>query len=768
VAASDRQSFWRSFAGGEISEELYGRLNLAHYQTGLSLAENFMVLPHGPVVNRAGSRYVIETKFSTKASRLIPFIRDETIALMLEVGDQYIRFHRDTGTVLEALRSITGITQASVGVVTSTAHGYSNGDWVFLQDILGMTELNGRFAKIVNVATNTFEIQGLDGGNINTTSFAAYVSSGQCGKVYEVATSYDESVIDLLDIHYTQSVDTITLTHPTYPERELTRTADNNWALTAIDFAPDLAAPANVVASNTGSGTEVYRYAVTAISAETLKETYKGDSNSVTNQVPVGDRSKSNGITWNAVVGAVRYNVYKELQGGGDYFFIGQTVNTNFRDYADHAPDFTKAPPEDSNPFTGAGKYPSTVSYFEQRRAFAASIDEPQKLWATRSGTDDNMTSSLPAQDDDAFNFRMAAVKANAIRHLVTLKDMLVFTAGAVWRVLGADSSVVTPNNVDIRVQEHVGATNVQPVTSGDTAIYAASRGEHIRVVRYENDAGGYITQDVSLLAPHLVDGFTIKDMAFSDSPYRMWWGVRSDGRLLSLTYVPEQEVLGWHTHTTANGTYESVSVIPESGADSVYVIVKRTIDGRPVRYVERFAQRNFATLADSFIVDSGLTYSGAATTTISGLYHLEGQTVSILADGAVVPQQVVTDGAVTLAATALKVHVGIPIIADLETLPLAYEARAGGFGFASPRNINSLRIRVKDSAGIKAGPNVDKLREYAPRTNEPWGSPPSWKSGIIDISLDPEWADDGKVVVRQDQPLPVMITAMLPEFAEG
>ncbi|MDQ4678173.1 hypothetical protein, partial [Stenotrophomonas maltophilia group sp. RNC7] len=148
------------------------------------------------------------------------------------------------------------------------------------------------------------------------------------------------------------------------------------------------------------------------------------------------------------------------------------------------------------------------------------------------------------------------------------------------------------------------------------------------------------------------------------------------------MTYVPEQQVQGWHRHTTAaSGKFESVCCVTEEDEDAVYTIVKRTINGQSVRYVERLHSRRVEALEDAFFVDAGLSYSGAPATTFGGLDHLEGEEVNILADGAVMSRQVVTGGEVTLQQPASTVHVGLPITADLVTLPMAFEAQAAGQG---------------------------------------------------------------------------------------
>jgi hypothetical protein len=269
----------------------------------------------------------------------------------------------------------------------------------------------------------------------------------------------------------------------------------------------------------------------------------------------------------------------------------------------------------------------------------------------------------------------------------------------------------------------------------------------------------------VSLRAPHLFDGYDIVDMAYSKAPYPVIWFVSTSGKLLGLTYVPEQQLGAWHQHDT-DGIFESCTVVAEGSEDVLYVIVKRTINGATVRYVERQATRRFATQADAFFVDAGATYNSFPTTVISGLTWLEGKTVSILADGAVHRQLVVTGGALTLDTAASKVQIGLPYCSDLQTLPLAYPATDGGQG--RPKNVNQAFLRVVKSSGVFAGPDFSNLREFKQRTTEPYGTPPNLVTDEIQITLSPSWQTAGQVCVRQLAPLPLTLTSLTLDAAIG
>ena len=496
--------------------------------------------------------------------------------------------------------------------------------------------------------------------------------------------------------------------------------------------------------------------------------------------------------------------------------------------------------------------YPGAVSYFEQRRVFAGTTNSPQQLWMTRSGTESDMSYRLPVKDDDRISFKVAAREANTIRHIVPLQQLMLLTSAAEWRVSPVNSDAITPTTISVRPQSYIGANNVQPSIVNNSMVYCAARGGHVRELGYSWQSNGYITGDLSLRAAHLFDNYEISDMCYSKSPHPLIWFISSTGYLLGLTYVPEQQIGAWHWHDT-DGTFESCANVAEGAEDHVYVVVKRTVNGNSVRYVERMASNAFDSIDDCFFVDSGLTYDGnnttATTVTVSGgtlwgptelltitastsifaypattdvgdafvftatdgtqyrltiescssttvvqarsdkvlavafrnvpisngafarnsvggLSHLEGKTVSILADGAVMPSKVVVGGSVSIDRAAVKIHVGLQYLSDLQTLPLAINIEA--FGQGRVKNINQAWVRVFRSSGLFVGPTADKLTEAKMRTNEPYGSPPSLRSDEISVNITPTWAQSGQIYIRQADPLPLTVVGVTIEAVVG
>ena len=724
---SNVRTLTRSFNGGEVTPEFWGRMDDVKYQTGLASCVNFIPKPHGPLDNRSGTKFVREVKTSAKKTRLINFAFSPTQTFAIEMGEGYFRFHTSGATLL-----------AGTATAWSNVTAYVIGD---------MASLSG--TNYYCIASHTNQTPP------NVTYWYPIPSTA-----YEIPSPYLEA--DLFDIHYVQSNDVFTIVHPNYAPRELRRLGATKWVLSTISFAATLAGPATVNRTLTGGATtpvDTYAYSVTAIDVD-------GNESTATASTAVGPANLGNpgayiDVSWSGVGGAVAYNVYKQAN-SESFGFMGQTTSTTFRDN-NISPDLSRTPPLTVSPFDT--DFPAAVTYFEQRRGFFGTTLKPQNGWLTKSGLESNLSESKPSRDDDSIKFKVSARELNTIRHAVPLNSLILLTTAAEWRVASVDSGALTPSTLSVRPQSYIGSSNVQPVIVNNNLIFAAARGGHVRELAYSLQANGYLTGDLSIRAPHLFDNLEIRDMTYVKSPQPIVLYVSSNGRMLGQTYVPDQSVGAWHQYVT-DGLFESVTSVVEGSEDAIYVIVKRTIGGVDKRFVERFASRQFTTASDAYFVDCGLTYSGAPATVFSGLSHLEGKTVSILGDGAVFPQQVVTSGQVTLDQAVSKCHIGLPYNSDMQSLPLAFEAQA--FGQGRTKNVNTVWLRVFRSSGIFIGPDFTHLREEKHRTNEVYGSAPNLKTQEVKLAISPTWQDGGQVVVRQSDPLPLTIVNMTLEVAIG
>ncbi len=413
-----------------------------------------------------------------------------------------------------------------------------------------------------------------------------------------------------------------------------------------------------------------------------------------------------------------------------------------------------------------AGDYPGAVTYFQQRRVFAGSYSRPQFVWMTCPGTESDMHNTLPAQDDNCLAVRASVAETSRIRHVVPLSNLMLLTASSEIRTTTANDDTITPTSIGFVPQTYYGAAAPQPLLVGRMALFASQRGGHLRSLGYSYNKGGFDSDDLSIRAAHLFENKTIISMALAKTPQPIVWCVTSDGELLGCTYLADQNVTAWHRHTTKNGTFEAVVCVAEGNEDIVYCVIRREINGSTVRYVERLHERQFTTLDKCFFVDCGAEYNGDYAATISGLSHLEGQEVAILADGKVLPRQTVTDGKITLENEARHVIVGLPITASMETLPVILQDKDGGLGRGKMKNICNVFVRVYQSSGVLIGPSEDDLREYSHREHENYGTPPQVISKELSVLVPPAWSDGGQIIIRQKYPLPLTICSIAGEVA--
>jgi hypothetical protein len=369
----------------------------------------------------------------------------------------------------------------------------------------------------------------------------------------------------------------------------------------------------------------------------------------------------------------------------------------------------------------------------------------------------------------------------NPVAHLVGLQSLVILTDEGEWVVKGDDAGVIRPTSINAVQIGYIGASvNVRPEVIGNSIIYAQALGTAMRALDFDQSQGGFSPVDLNLLASHLFEGVSILEIAFTRYPHPVVWVVRSDGWLLGVTYVKEQEVVAWHRHrtTAASGLVESIAVLPDTaaGVDTLYAIVKRTINGSTVRYIEKLEapfQAEADALEDAFYVDCGLTYDGAAATHFTGLSHLNGQRVAVLADGVVISDGVdagtsytISAGALTpdLAVAASVVQIGLPIQnCDLITLDLD----ADGTSLRDKRKrVQGITAIVHGTAGsLLSGPDDTHLLASKP---EPWEATTGLKSGPIDVNITATWEPRGRVYLRHTDPLPCNVLGLILQTGVG
>lgn len=588
------------------------------------------------------------------------------------------------------------------------------------------------------------------------------------GLPYEVVTPFVTA--DLQELVFTQEADVVYISHQNYAPRKLSRFADDNWTLTTPTFAPSITAPGAPTVTPNSAGAFTYRYKISAISETTGEESLPSALGQTTAAADLGIAANFNTVTWSAVAGAERYAVYKE--DNGVYGYIGGTTGLSFKDENITA-DLADTPQTGYNPFVGAGNYPACSTFVDQRLAFASTVNNPQAIWMSQSANYENFGFSRPRKASDGFEFRIRARQVNQIKSMLQSRGLMVLTSGGEWIVTGGQDEYLTPDTIVVKNQGYRGAAEVQPVVVGNTVLFAQRIGGVIRDFSYEFAEDSFVGKDLTIMARHLFEYKSIKAWAYAQSPWSIVWVIMDDGSLVSMTYMKEHDVWGWTRHQT-DGVFEDVVVIQEGSEDVPYFIVNRTIGGVTKRYIERLHTRQFTAVTDAFFVDSGLTYSGTAAAVISGLDHLEGETVVALADGNVVRDLVVTSGDVTLPFAAEVVHVGLSYEATLKTLDLDLgQVRGLGTVQGRQKSIAEVWFRVEDTRGIWLGAVDDtrdsgKLVEYKQRSTEAWNEAIGLYTGDLKITALPNWTTGGNVIVKQFDPLPMTILAIMPDVALG
>ena len=296
-----------------------------------------------------------------------------------------------------------------------------------------------------------------------------------------------------------------------------------------------------------------------------------------------------NTISWAAVDGADRYRVYKKEN--GLFGYIGESDETTFDD-DNIAPDLGRTPPRTDPSITGTN-YPAAVGGHEQRLFVASTLADPQTVWGSRTGSELDFTYTLPTQDNNRIKFELDSNQAQTVRHIVGMRDLILLTLSGEFRVRATDDGGLAPSTVFARQEGFDGANFAQPAAVSNHVLYCAARGGHVRKLAYEARRAAFESIDVSLRATHLFDDYDVTGFAAGKAPFPCVWACSSSGKLLGLTFVPEEQVEGWHQHETA-GSFESVAVVPEGDEDVLYALIKRTTSsGATVRTIERMREIN-------------------------------------------------------------------------------------------------------------------------------------------------------------------------------
>mgnify|MGYP003631194671 FL=1 len=428
---------------------------------------------------------------------------------------------------------------------------------------------------------------------------------------------------------------------------------------------------------------------------------------------------------------------------------------------------------ENSTPvLTTSDNYPSVVTFFEQRLVFAATNNNPQTIWFSKNADYLNFTTGTSA--DNALIYTIASNQVNSIRYLSPTRVLTIGTSGGEYVLTTTNDGPITPTTTQIRKYSNYGSANIEPVQVADVTLFLQRGNRKVREFKYvgEVNTAGYQAPDITVLAEHITKG-GVEGFAYQQEPENIVWCIRADGTLLGLTYRREEAVVAWHKHViggkfgAGQAVVESISALPtDSGNDELYMVVKRTINGQTMRYVEVMKDFDFgSTTTSAFFVDSGLAYAGSAVSGFSSLYHLEGDDVSILANGASHPDKTVSNGAISLDFSATSAAIGYGYTSSMQTLRIESGSQ-DGISQGKPKRIHGITMRLFETVGVEIGNDAGEIdRVFFRDSSMAMDEAVPLFTGDKDIEFQGGFDDDDRIYLQQTQPLPLTILALYPRM---
>jgi hypothetical protein len=498
----------------------------------------------------------------------------------------------------------------------------------------------------------------------------------------------------------------------------------------------------------------------------------------------------------------------------------------------------------DVRPLTGV--YPSISAVFQQRQVYAATENDPLTIWGSQIKRYSNFDYGDLVLDSDSYEHELDAAEISPILHMRASRGgLLLMTQTGIW-ILSGGGGPVTPTNALAEPQTATGVSPVPPLPVGTDLLYIEGKGSTVRLLSYNEFSKVYSGEDRSILSNHLFGGIKdISSWAFADTPFKVVWSARGDGRFLGFTLLKEQDVYAWTQHATKGYVLDVIN-IQEEKVDRVYMMTQRFINGRWTKMIERMARRTFDHVEDAWCVDSGLSLGGATRasalnvdvgtgeavftatvplftsadagrvlrgwggkaiintfvnattlegvwvrdptefvpeteifpelaegewtldtpiTVINGLHHLEGETVSILGDGNVFPQQTVVNGALTLPDGVTRAIIGLPYRCIAKTLP---PVAPGEVIESRRKRVPGVAVRMNESRGLTVGLELDNLYPFRERTYELMGQPTEVFDGIKYLMLPTDWEENAQLYFVQEDPLPSTILGLVLDLEIG
>ncbi len=767
-----------TFVRGELSPRLFSRVDIDHWKMGLAECVNYIVMKQGGLRRRSGTEWIGYAKNPAHRCRLVKFVFSTLQAYTLEFGDFYIRFFANGGIV--AKNGDVGITfDAGTSTINWTAHALDLNDPVVFSSsdsLPAPLQVGVTYYVKTTPDADHFTISATVGGADIVFSDAGTGTIRVVVPV-EVATPYP--ITEVWNLQFAQSADVLYIAHKDFQQRMLSRfgAATFNMLLYTGYDGPYL--PENTTTTTMTPSAKTGNITVTA--------------------------SATTGINGNVGFNADDVGRALSLQYSSKWYYIKITAVTDtthvqgdVKGLIDEKGDAVVALPGLGSTggwrlgaWTETTGWPACVAFYQQRLVWGRSDTQPQTVWMSRAGVLDNFATTQPLQDDDAITLTILAGEVNAISWLVEGTDLQIGTSGAIRTIGPADSGKnFGPSNFVQKRQSTFGSTPLQPVQIGEVSIYASFYGLSLREFLFSFQNNGYVSPELTILSEHMLRS-GIKQFAYAQDRDSIIWCAMGNGELVGVTYDREQQIVACNRHRiggqvlnsgivdpkdpdnpdTPYGVVESVVTIPGDTHSEVWLSVRRTINGTDYRHIERLTETFEAMPKENAVfVDASFSYDGAPANQIKGANWLSNETVSILADGAVVPQRTMdANGGFSLAndKMASKITFGLNYVSRAKTLPIA-QGQPDGTGIGRRKTIIMANVDVMETGYLEIGsPSARELQVKVGLrgVDDPMDTSPPLKDGIFTYRFDRSWKDQGQVVIQTDKPLPATIRSITPVF---
>lgn len=750
-----------NFNSGEWSPLMEGRIDVEKYGSSSKTLLNMICLKQGPITRRGGTRFIKEVKDSSSKTVLVPFEFNVNQAFDIEMGDQYMRFYSDNSAIVESSQTITDITTADPAVFTINGHGFSDDDEVFIDSVTGQTSLNGKFYKIDNSTTNTFTLKDMDNVDIEVTTAS---SGGTASRVYEISTSFTAD--DLMDdnylykFQYTQSADVLYITHPAYGVYALARISNTNWTITKLQFDDGPYLDENIedttleLSALTGSVT------VTASATTGINGTDGFQSTDVGRLIRW--RDPENDWTWLKITAVTSTTVVTATIEGDDASATTATKSWRLGVYSET---------------TG---WPRVIAFFQDRLVIASNDRFADRYDLSRTaGYGIETLRFAPSDkdgtvtDDAAIGGNLLSGKVNTIQWAASnARGLILGTAGREWILTPSSTNeALTPSNQKADPFSSNGSAYVQPALAESGTVFAQRSRRKIHDIVYSFESDSLRPRDISLVSDHITRS-GVAQLQFQQEPINTCWMRLTNGKLIGLTYYPDESVFGFHPHEIGgNGLVRALSIIPstDTSREELKLIVERTINGNTKQYIEYMTRyyEDDIDKKDAFHVDCGLTYAGSAVSSVSGLEHLEGETVKLMVDGKSHPDLTVSNGAITLlnGVTASKIHVGYGTSWKFGSQRMEAGSR-DGTSQGKTKRITRFVVRLLNTLGLYYGEDEITYDEWDFNQGTSFDASVDLFTGDTpSLSFPAGYGQKGEIFLQHDGVFPATILSIMPQL---